>query len=311
MMSPVQAANPLIRASPLPLPRCSTTLTSGHSSRATCDRVVGGVAVDQDHFVDPVGQGLEDVRKVLRLVHRRDDDAHRRRDGQMRGDGPVADWSGGSVSGGPGSAVGRAQERAHESGPSRPVDRPPPGGPAGYPVRKGGSHSGMHGMDLRPPGELAKLAGRATVLPAARQARSPVRSPSTAPPYRAPHRSIVVLEPSPGAACVMDRCGWMYDGIDDWDPMARPGTRPHVFVGFDRYRRGPTESFLHPLEQAVGGREQLRPGQHRVAQRTHRRTARAMSQRHRVAPRHPPLGHRELTGLEGVLVFLRPRPRSR
>ncbi len=108
-------------------------LHAGPQSAGHLDGVVGGVAVDQDHFVDPVGKRLEDVRQVLRLVHGRDHHAHRRRDGQVRGDGPV-------LPGGRRILVRgrRLQYGAHESGPSRPVDRPPLGQPGCSSGSKGG-----------------------------------------------------------------------------------------------------------------------------------------------------------------------------
>src|SRR5690349_3080622 len=99
------------------------------------------------------------------------------------------------------SSVLRPQNRTHESGPSRPVDRPPLGGPVMCPVRKGGFTpvAMTKWISVHADGELAKLAVcRGTA--AGRAARPGhkcghrARHPPTAP-HAGNHRG---PEPSPG-----------------------------------------------------------------------------------------------------------------
>lgn len=154
MMSPVQAANPLISASPLPLPRWVTTLTSGRSSRAT--RTVLSVDLPSTRTTSWIQSG-----RVLKTYGRFSASF-------MAGmttltGGAIARWSetgryGRAVRWDPfltacvcaepaefrdravnGSSPGRAGRTKELTSlfPSRPVDRPPPGGPAVFPVRKG------------------------------------------------------------------------------------------------------------------------------------------------------------------------------
>ena len=78
-MSPVTAPKPCASAFPLPGRVCSTTRTRASSDSATPDGVVARVPVDDDDLVDVVGDQLEDVRQVLRLVLRRHDDRDARR----------------------------------------------------------------------------------------------------------------------------------------------------------------------------------------------------------------------------------------
>lgn len=63
-------------------------LDAGPQLPCDADRAVGRVPVHEDDFMDPVGQCLEHVRQILRLVHRGDHHAHRRRDREIRGDRP-------------------------------------------------------------------------------------------------------------------------------------------------------------------------------------------------------------------------------
>jgi len=74
---------------PLALAALFDDLDGGPQLAGHVDGVVRGVAVHQDHFVYPVRKGLEDVRKVLRLVHGGYDHTHRWCYGQVRGDRSV------------------------------------------------------------------------------------------------------------------------------------------------------------------------------------------------------------------------------
>ncbi len=243
MMSPVQAANPVIRASPLPLPALLDDLDAGPQVAGDLDGVVGGVAVDEDHFVDPVGQCLEDVRKVLRLVHGGDHHAHRWRDRQVGGDRPVHVGRDGC-----GSATRllarnrRAQNGTHESVPSRPVDRPPLGGPAYLSGSKGGFSLTACRMDSSVsavssmPGELAKLAEHHERGRFRGTARRDIRSTEHGTPLPRPAPTVVVAILSPPLSHrMMDRCGWMYDGIDDCSPYGKTWNEASRFCWFDRY----------------------------------------------------------------------------
>ncbi|ELS52135.1 hypothetical protein STVIR_6955 [Streptomyces viridochromogenes Tue57] len=101
----------------------------------------------------------------------------------MRGDGPVLAGCGRTL-----VRDRRAQNRAHESGPSRPVDRPPLGGPVLCPVRKGGPHltARMSGTPCAH-GELACLAGHRKSGSRSRgTTRRHVRTPAPSTPLPRP-----------------------------------------------------------------------------------------------------------------------------
>lgn len=54
---------------------------------------------------------------------------------------------------------------------------------------------------------------------------------------------------------MMVRCGWMYDGIDVWHCMARPGTRPHAFVILTGLSRSISEFTVPVLRRTRAGRK--------------------------------------------------------
>ncbi|MFD5026758.1 hypothetical protein [Streptomyces sp. NPDC058373] len=100
------------------------------------------------HWKYPVGQRLEQVGQVLRLVHGRNDHAHRRGDREMRGDTAIGarNAGGGAVLCG---TVGRRYgqriparycrlKKSHGSVPSRPAGRP-----AGRPGTVSGAKGGV------------------------------------------------------------------------------------------------------------------------------------------------------------------------